>query len=324
MSQTAHPTSSSTADRLLDFVLEGSALEGFVPEAPVLERSTLAGSEPVAFTQVTTEFRPAKDISPALPPVDATAVVPLLGLDFADLSLAQAAQYLAERPADAPFSYVVTPNADHLVRLSRDPRLTAIYRNAELRMLDSRVVRGLGRRMGLAVPQVVPGSDLTAYLLAKHLRPGEQITIVGLSPIWLPALVARCGLAPPAHYNPPRGFVDDSAAFDATVSFVQANPARFVFLAVGSPQQEYLAAAIAIRGGATGTGLCIGASLEFMAGARKRAPEFMSQAGLEWLFRLGSEPRRLFRRYLVDSPVVIALLLKQRLANARAGQTPRG
>jgi len=293
-------------------------LEGSVPQG-----STLAGSEAVAVAQVTADLRPAEDISQAEPPFDATAVVRLLGLDFADLSLAQAAQYLAERPADAPFSYVVTPNADHLVRLSRDPRLTAIYRNAALRVLDSRVVAGLGRRMGLAVPQVVPGSDLTAYLLAEHLRPGEQITIVGLSPIWLPSLIARCGLAPPAHYNPPRGFVNDPSAFDATVSFVQANPARFVFLAVGSPQQEYLAAAIATRGGATGTGVCVGASLEFVAGARKRAPAFMSEAGLEWLFRLGSEPRRLFRRYLIDSPGVIALLLKQRLMNARAGRVPR-
>jgi exopolysaccharide biosynthesis WecB/TagA/CpsF family protein len=247
-----------------------------------------------------------------------TAPVPLLGLRFADLTVAAAAARIAERPAYAPFGYIVTPNADHLVRLSRDPGLHTIYRNAALRLLDSRVVAGLARLFGLPAPRVVPGSDLTAHLLAHHLRPGERITIVGLSPVWLPALMARCRLTAPAHYDPPMGFEHDPAAFAAAVAFVRTHPARFVFLAVGSPRQERLAAAIGAAGDATGTGLCIGASLEFLAGARSRAPRFMRLIGLEWLFRLAIDPRRLFRRYLIDSPVVIALLLKQRLAAARA------
>jgi N-acetylglucosaminyldiphosphoundecaprenol N-acetyl-beta-D-mannosaminyltransferase len=251
------------------------------------------------------------------------APISLLGLAFADLTVAQAAARIAARPADAPFGYVVTPNADHLVRLSRDPALRAIYRNAALCLLDSAVVFSLARRFGLTAPKVVPGSDLTAYLLAHHLRPNERIAIVGLSPSWLPALVARCRLAPPAHYDPPMGFALDPVAFAAAVAFVRDNPARFVFLAVGSPRQEQLAAAIAAAGDATGTGLCIGASLEFLAGARWRAPLFMRLARLEWLFRLAADPRRLFRRYLIDSPVIIALLLRQRLAAGRPAPTPQ-
>lgn len=251
-----------------------------------------------------------------------TTTIALLGLDFASLDVARAASRIAEHPAGAPFRYVVTPNADHLVRLSRDPRLSPIYRNAALCLLDSRVVSGLARLLGLPVPQVVPGSDLTEHLLRHHLQPGERITIVGLSPVWLPGLIERRGLAPPAHYDPPMGFEHDPVALAAAVAFVQAHPARFVFLAVGSPRQEYLAAEIAACGGVTGTGLCIGASLEFLAGARGRAPQLLRQAGLEWLFRLATDPRRLFRRYLIDSPMVIALLLKQRLARRRSGREP--
>jgi N-acetylglucosaminyldiphosphoundecaprenol N-acetyl-beta-D-mannosaminyltransferase len=245
--------------------------------------------------------------------------VSLLGLGFADLTVAAAAARIAARPADVPFGYIVTPNADHLVRLSRDPGLRAIYRSAALCLLDSRVVSGLARLFGLKAPLVVPGSDLTAHLLAQHLQPNERVTIVGLSPVWLPALVARCRLAPPAHYDPPMGFERDPVAFAAAVAFVRNNPARFVFLAVGSPRQEHLAAAITAAGGATGTGLCVGASLEFLAGARRRAPQFVRFLGLEWLLRLLADPRRLFRRYLIDSPVVIALLLKQRLAGGQSG-----
>jgi exopolysaccharide biosynthesis WecB/TagA/CpsF family protein len=250
--------------------------------------------------------------------------IQLLGMPFADLDLPAAAARIAERPADAPFCYVVTPNADHLVRLDRNPGLRAIYQRAALCLLDSRVVFGLSRLFGLRAPPVVPGSDLTACLLAHHLRPNERITIVGLSPAWLPALVRRLGLTAPAHHDPPMGFEHDPIAFAAAVAFVRDHPSRFVFLAVGSPRQEWLAAAIAATGGTTGTGLCIGASLEFLAGARRRAPWFMQRIGLEWLFRLASDPRRLLRRYLIDSPAVIALLLKQRWTGGPTDAAPHG
>jgi N-acetylglucosaminyldiphosphoundecaprenol N-acetyl-beta-D-mannosaminyltransferase len=240
-------------------------------------------------------------------------LVTLAGLGFDDLDIARSASWIAARPAEAPFGYVVTPNADHLVRVSRDPELRAIYRGAALCLLDSRVVGWLARLLGMPVPAIAPGSDLTAHLLAHHLVPGERITIVGLAPVWLPALIARCGLAPPAHYNPPMGFDRDPVAFANTIAFVRANPARLVFLAVGSPRQEYLAAALAAAGDITGTGLCIGASLEFLSGACRRAPRILQRCGLEWLFRFASNPRKLFRRYVINSPLVIALLVKQRL-----------
>jgi N-acetylglucosaminyldiphosphoundecaprenol N-acetyl-beta-D-mannosaminyltransferase len=238
----------------------------------------------------------------------------LLGLEFADLDAAAAAELLAGRQASAPFGYVTTPNADHLVRLQRRPELRPLYQNAMLRLLDSRVVALAARLVGLCAPRVAPGSDLTALLLARHLRPGERITIVGLSPRWLPALVARCGLAPPAHCDPPHGFERDPAAMRSAVEFVLTHPARFVFLAVGSPRQEMLAAAIQATGGATGIGLCIGASLEFIAGAQPRAPVWMRNAGLEWLHRLCRDPRRLARRYLMDCPSIVPMLLRERLA----------
>jgi UDP-N-acetyl-D-mannosaminuronic acid transferase (WecB/TagA/CpsF family) len=240
-------------------------------------------------------------------------LVTLAGLDFDDLDIVQSASWIAARPAEAPFGYVVTPNADHLVRVSRDPELRANYRGAALCLLDSRVVGRLARLMGMLAPAVAPGSDLTAHLLAHHLVPGERITIVGLSPVWLPSLIAYCGLAPPAHYNPPMGFDRNPVAFANTIAFVRANPARLVFLAVGSPRQEYLAAALAAAGDITGTGLCIGASLEFLSGACRRAPRILQRCGLEWLFRFASNPRKLFRRYVINSPLVIALLVKQRL-----------
>jgi N-acetylglucosaminyldiphosphoundecaprenol N-acetyl-beta-D-mannosaminyltransferase len=242
--------------------------------------------------------------------------VRLLGLEFADLDTAEAAELIAGRSGAEPFRYVTTPNADHLVRLHRHRELLPLYQDAMLRLLDSRVVALAARAMGLRAPRVATGSDVTALLLHRHLRTAERITIVGLSPRWVPALVARCDLAPPAHYDPPRGFELDPVAMRAAVDFVLEHPARFVFLAVGSPQQEMLAAAIQATGRAHGTGLCIGASLEFLAGARRRAPAWMQHADLEWLYRLAHDPRRLARRYVVDSPAILPLLLLERFAPA--------
>jgi N-acetylglucosaminyldiphosphoundecaprenol N-acetyl-beta-D-mannosaminyltransferase len=242
--------------------------------------------------------------------------VQLLGLEFADLDAEAAADLLAGRPGSAPFGYVATPNADHLVRLHRRPELRQLYQNAMLRLLDSRVVALAARLVGLPAPQVAPGSDLTALLLVRHLAAEERITIVGLSPRWLPPLVARCRLASPAHCDPPYGFERDPDALRTAVEFVIAHPARFVFLAVGSPRQEMLAAAIKATGRATGTGLCVGASLEFIAGAQPRAPVWMQRGELEWLHRLGRDPRRLARRYLIDSPAILPLLLRERVAGS--------
>ncbi len=244
--------------------------------------------------------------------------VRLLGLDFADLDTAVAAARIAARPAGAAFTYVVTPNADHLVRLRRTPALLPLYRGAELCLLDSRVVRATAGALGLPAPRVVTGSDLTAELLRQHLAPGERITIVGLREAHLPALMAACDLAPPAHYDPPMGFDRDPAGLRRAVDFVLEHPARLVFLAVGSPRQERLAAAIAATGQATGTGLCIGASLDFLAGVERRAPAWAQRAGLEWLHRLAGNPRRLGRRYVIDNPPIFALLLRERLGMRRS------
>ncbi len=239
-------------------------------------------------------------------------LVTLAGLDFDDLDIVQSAAWIAGRPAEAPFGYVVTPNADHLVRVARDPSLAAAYRGALLRLLDSRVVAAAVRLLGMPVPVVAPGSDVTAALIVRHLRPGEGITVVGMPAATIAALTARLGLARPAHHNPPMGFARDPAQLAAAVAFVLAHPARFIFLAVGSPQQEQLAAAVAASGQGRGTALCIGASLAFLAGTERRAPRWMQHAGLEWLFRLVRAPRRLARRYLLDSPAVLALLVRER------------
>ncbi len=237
----------------------------------------------------------------------------MLGLDFADLDIDAALRLLAARPAAAPFAYLVTPNADHLVRLARDPaRYAPLYEDAAWRLLDSRVVARLAHGMGLPAPPVVPGSDLTARLLAEVVAPGDRIAVLGGGAATVAGLRARFGLRDLLHHDPPMGFDADPAALAEATRFVEQARARFAFLCVGSPRQEMVARAVLHGGRGFGTALCVGASLRFLSGEERRAPRPVQRAGLEWAWRLAMDPRRLARRYLRDSPAILGLLWRER------------
>lgn len=248
----------------------------------------------------------------ALPSLDSSSAPSseyLLSIRFDDVTLDQAVTLLAERDPMAPFVYVVTPNADHWIRLQRQPALRPLYELAWLSLCDSRVIQLLAGWRGVRL-EIAPGSDLTQRLFDEVVGPETPVAIIGVSEEMVASLRARYGLRRVAHHNPPMGFIRDPAAVQACVDFVLAHPSRFILLCVGSPQQEKLAAAIIAAGGATGVGLCVGASVEFVVGAKRRAPPWMQRAHLEWLHRLASEPGRLWKRYLLEAPRLVWLMMK--------------
>lgn len=244
----------------------------------------------------------------------ASRSIEFLGVDFQPLTMDEMLQRLAQVTAREPYSYIVTPNVDHIVRLEGerdDKRVRAAYDAAALRLCDSRVLALLARTGGLRLP-VVPGSELTARLLRDVVRAGDVIAIVGADA----ALVERLRTLWPdvrfRHHEPPMGMRRDEAAMARAAAFVADAGARFAFLAVGSPQQELLAHRILARPDAGGCALCIGAGLEFASGQRKRAPRLVQRLGLEWAHRLLQDPRRLWRRYLVDGMRIFPILFSWR------------
>jgi exopolysaccharide biosynthesis WecB/TagA/CpsF family protein len=100
---------------------------------------------------------------------------------------------------------------------------------------------------------------------------------------------------------------DNPVARTAAARFAVDAGARFTLIAVGSPQQELIAAEIRDIDNGRGTGLCIGASIDFLAGREKRAPLWMQRLALEWLYRLLGNPARMWRRYLVEGPRIFLL-----------------
>jgi N-acetylglucosaminyldiphosphoundecaprenol N-acetyl-beta-D-mannosaminyltransferase len=251
-------------------------------------------------------------------PAGQNGALSFLGLRFDRLDEDAALAAVRELAGGERFAYVVTPNVDHLVRLHRQPanrRLWASYEDAALRLCDSRVLRSLAGLSGLKL-DLVTGSDLTAKLMAS---PGRlrSAAVIGGDEGLMRDLRARYPGWTWYWHAPPHGVLHDPAAQQAIAEFVEDCPAGLFLLAIGSPQSELVCALIAGRDAARGVGLCIGASLEFLTGAKARAPKWMQRAGLEWLFRLASEPARLWRRYLVEGPQIFLIWWRWRLSSPR-------
>jgi exopolysaccharide biosynthesis WecB/TagA/CpsF family protein len=218
---------------------------------------------------------------------------------------------LQHREAELPFEYITTPNVDHVVKNHRHG-LRFLYENAWFSVCDSRIILQLAKFVRIHIPEVITGSDLTTRILENYLKSGDHVTVIGVDGIHIQKLKKCLPQIHIHHYNPPMGFIGDKAETDKAVQFIVEHPSRFVFFAVGAPQQEKLAFRVREKK-ATGIGLCVGASILFFLGVEKRAPLWLQKCSLEWLFRLTHAPSRLWRRYLFDDPKIFWLILKQRL-----------
>jgi len=242
-----------------------------------------------------------------------------LGLRFTPASLDTAVDMIAARPADAPFAYVVTPNAQWIVGADKgDPRYVQAMEKAWLVLNDSRILRLLSLKLWKRDFPVAAGSDLTAALFARVITPDDPITIIGGGAEVERRLRAQFGLKHIVWYDPPMGFGRDPVEVDRCAAFVREHPARFVFIAVGAPQSDFVGRRTVELGGATGVAFCIGGSLSFLTGLIKRAPEVYRNASLEWLYRLIQNPRRHFGRVFFQSGPVLWIAARARFGPAGA------
>jgi len=231
-----------------------------------------------------------------------------IALELDDQDLAHFVRTAAQFGTDR-FGYVVTPNADHIIRFHDDPAFREKYADAAFVLSDSRFLSYILKlTKGLSVP-VCTGSDLTQQLITQVAGAGDRLVLVGASAEQADQLRRQFGFTNLQHVNPPMGFIRDPAAVQAVLEFIERqSPFRFCLLAVGSPQQEAVAQQLKRRGIARGLALCIGASVDFITGKERRAPPLMQKLGLEWAFRLLQSPRRLGKRYLIRGPRVFAVL----------------
>jgi N-acetylglucosaminyldiphosphoundecaprenol N-acetyl-beta-D-mannosaminyltransferase len=197
---------------------------------------------------------------------------------------------------------VVTPNLDHVVKLQQDERLRRAYDVADLILADGLPLVLAARLDGGPRLKLVTGSDLIDPICAAAAREGFSVFFLGSS---LEVLASAAdllskrneGLRVTGMYSPPMGFELIETEKAKALRAVNAAAPDIVFLALGAPKSEIWATTSREAFGAKAI-LCIGAGLDFVAGKRRRAPRVVRKMGLEWVWRLLSEPRRLHKRYI--------------------------
>jgi exopolysaccharide biosynthesis WecB/TagA/CpsF family protein len=198
-----------------------------------------------------------------------------------------------------PLGLVVTPNANFFVLAKHDADFRELINAAGLSICDSRIVSRLLSLVGIKMP-VVTGSDLTAEIFKRATGAKLRICMVGGRAGYQQKLRSRYGDIDFDQYEFPRqaNFTDEEIdAFCKTL----ADGGDICFVCLGAPLQERVAARLAAEPQRFPSVLCVGGSIDFLVGAQTRAPRLIQEMGLEWLFRLMTQPRRLFRRYLIEN-----------------------
>lgn len=234
------------------------------------------------------------------------------GVPVDALSSGQVLEMLTDRMVSGVGGYVVTPNVDHLVNVRRDPSLSRIYQRAILSVPDGVPLVWLSKLLGQPVREKVSGSDLLLPLLRAAAKADVAVFILGSRPDVVNRAIAEAtkvlpGLRIVGSASPKVQVDGDQQEVADALAEAHRGGARLVLVALGSPKQEI----VMFRHGwrlPEATFVGVGASIDFLAGAVRRAPQWVSRAGLEWAYRLWQEPRRLWRRYLVEGPAVLPVL----------------
>jgi N-acetylglucosaminyldiphosphoundecaprenol N-acetyl-beta-D-mannosaminyltransferase len=220
-----------------------------------------------------------------------------------------------------------TPNLHHMHAFATGTDGAVYDRSAQLDGARLVVADGMpliwaSRLRGTPLPERVAGSNLIWSLTAEAARRGASIFLLGGNPGAADACAERMraehpGIRIAGLLSPPHGFERDARAVDEIVATLRDAAPDVVYLALGFPKQEQLALQLAQELPTTWF-VGVGISFSFVCGQVRRAPRWMQAAGFEWLHRLAQEPRRLFRRYLVDGLPFAARMFAHAL-RSRAG-----
>lgn len=213
-------------------------------------------------------------------------------------------------------SYVVTPNVDHIVQLERGGPLTKVYKNADLILTDGKPLIWISKWYGTPIKEKISGSDLFPHLCSLAAKNGYRMYFLGAAE----GVAAKAaenlekrfpGLQVVGTYSPPFGFEKDETEMEKIKTQIKDVHPHILIVGLGCPKQELFILNHKEELGVP-LSLGLGASLDFEAGNIKRAPKWMANHGLEWVYRIFQDPKRLAKRYLVDDRKILGLAIKYR------------
>ena len=238
------------------------------------------------------------------------APIELMGVRVCPWTMEETLAEIARRLDQGKFTQHGVVNAAKVVNMGRDPALRDAVRSCDMINIDGMSLVVAGRLLGHGVPQRVAGIDLFLRLVALAETRGDAVYFLGAEE----AVVARAVDALKARH--PRlhvagwhhGYFWDEE--EAAVERIHGSGAELLFVAISSPRKEIFINRWRNRLGVA-FAMGVGGSFDVVAGKTRRAPVWMQRCGLEWLYRVLQEPRRLWRRYLVTNTLFVWMFLKE-------------
>jgi N-acetylglucosaminyldiphosphoundecaprenol N-acetyl-beta-D-mannosaminyltransferase len=227
--------------------------------------------------------------------------VVVLGIPFKDVSFNDVVEWVNQRVRSRCPGYIATANMDFIMQAWRDPEQQRILLEADLVVADGIPIVWLSRLMGFGLKERVTGSDLVPMFAELCAREGFSLYGLGGAP-GVAEKAMEClsqrypGLRVAGCYSPPKADVLSMNNAEILSKLDAANP-DILLVAFGAPKQEKWVN-MHIREWKVPVSIGIGGSLDFLAGAQKRAPRIIQKCALEWLWRMMSDPPRLFKRYI--------------------------
>jgi len=248
-------------------------------------------------------------VSVSVTDAPAPLVRQLLGVPIHALSMQQALARVDEAIRGRQCLRIGVVNAAKIVNMSRDAELRRDVLSSDLILADGMSVVWASRLLGQPVPERVAGIDLMHAMLHKGSERGYRVFCLGATSEVLEAATARIQANFPGVRLVGRhhGYFGDEEEGEVARRIAEARP-DILLIAMTSPQKERF---LARWSGSLGVPVChgVGGSFDVLAGKVRRAPEAWQRVGLEWLFRVGQEPGRLWRRYLVTNVLFVKMVI---------------
>lgn len=242
--------------------------------------------------------------------------IKLMNTEIDNLTMDEALAAVEELIKKDACAYVVTPNVDHIVQLETNKELQDVYANASLILTDGKPLVWISKWYGTPIKEKISGSDLFPRLCELAAQKGYRMYFLGAAE-GIAAKAAEnlkkrfCGLQIAGTYSPLCGFEENAEEMRKIKSMIKEAKPHMLIVGLGCPKQEkFMYRNCKELGVPISFGL--GASFDFEAGNIKRCPKWMADYGLEWLYRITQDPKRLAKRYLVDDRKILGLVWKYR------------
>jgi len=231
-----------------------------------------------------------------------------------DISMEEAILHVEQCIKDHKIVHVITPNVDQIVRIEWDDKFKQICDSCELLLVDGQPLMWVSKLYGKQFKQKISGSDLVPALCKIASKKGYAVFFLGAAPGVAIRAAEILGKKYPylkiaGVYSPPLGFEKDKEEIKLINEMLMNSGADMLFVGMGVPKQDIFIYEnkdiyqIPVS-------FSIGGTIDFIAGVQKRAPQWISKMGFEWLYRFIYDPKRLFKRYFIDDMKILGLVWK--------------